>query len=59
MYLSDTAIYSVFQNALLIYYSRLEELYNKLGQHPNGNSSVAMVRLAQPKAYNLYRGVQR
>lgn len=47
MYLSDIAIYSVFLNALWIYYSRLQDLYSKLELHPNGNSSVAMLRLAQ------------
>lgn len=46
MYLSGAAIYSVFQNALPIYCSGLEELYSKLGLHPNGNSRVAMLRLA-------------
>lgn len=46
MYLSDIGIWSVFLNGLPKYYSRLEDLYSKLGPHPNGNLSVAMLRLA-------------
>lgn len=46
MDLSDIAIWSVFLNALPTYCSRLEELYSKLGLYPNGNLSVAMLRLA-------------
>lgn len=52
MYLSHIAIYSVFLNALQIYCSRLQDLYSKLELHPNGNSSVAMLRLAQLRHIN-------
>lgn len=45
MYLSDTSIWSVFLDASPPYYFRLEELYSKLGLHPNGNLSVSVLRL--------------